>query len=39
VVLSDGPDTAAGVAGVMAKVAACVRTGELGRDGEKLKDL
>jgi hypothetical protein len=36
--LSDGT-TAAGDAGVMAKVAACVRTGELGREGEKLKAL
>lgn len=37
VVLSDRPGGAVGVAGVMAKVAACVRTGELGREGEKLK--
>jgi hypothetical protein len=37
VMLSDRPGGAVGVAGVMAKVAACVRTGELGREGEKLK--
>jgi hypothetical protein len=37
VVLSDRPGGAVGVAGVMANVAACVRTGELGREGEKLK--
>lgn len=39
VVLSDGTAVVAGDAGVMAKVAACVRTGELGREGEKLKAL
>jgi len=37
---ADGLATAvADDAGVMANVAACVRTGELGREGEKLKAL